>query len=77
MVNIFIQVKAIRNYDIFPAGICRCDLCKGYKECEELVPDQKLHNFDNIFLCKICLIRCGFEIREGVLNESDDDKTRD
>ncbi len=74
----FNEVKAVRNYDIcIVNGLSRCDLCKGYRSCYEFVPENRLHNFDNLFLCKNCSTKCDFDIREGVLDESNDDKTRD
>lgn len=76
--NSAIEVKAVRNYDIFLSeGLSRCDLCKGYKKCFEFIPFFRTHNFDNIFLCKSCSDKCGFDIREGVLDGLDDDKGRD
>lgn len=73
----FIEVKATRNYDISLArGISRCDLCKGYKLCFEFTPEKRLHNFDNLFLCRGCSDKCGFDTRDGVLDELNDDKGR-
>jgi hypothetical protein len=73
----FVEIKAVRNYDIFKAGMVRCDCCKGYKECYEFIPSDRLHNFDNIFLCRPCATKCAFEIREGVLDELNVDKSGD
>lgn len=72
--NDFVETKAIRNYDIKIAkGLVRCDCCKSFKTCFSFFPQQSLHNFDNIFLCRVCATKCGFDIREKVLDELNDD----
>jgi hypothetical protein len=65
--NTYNEAKCFRSYDIFAAGTARCDLCKSFKISFELIPNDRLHNFDSIFLCKNCISKVGLDIREDVV----------
>jgi Pyruvate/2-oxoacid:ferredoxin oxidoreductase delta subunit len=70
----YIEAKAIRKYDfvlIEKKSITRCDVCKRFEQdpIYEMVPEQSMHNFDNLFVCGACIDKCGFEITEAGFNE--------